>query len=105
MGKGFDFPSPYGAPEHRQALGKRPERGKDRRSLPDPRGRDAASGQRRDPKRRSAGSVRHQGALSFGYFSFARAKKSNLLSVSHRQQAVECGRGPLDCVFISPNQL
>jgi hypothetical protein len=49
--------------------------------------------------------VRHQGALSFGYFSFARAKKSNLLSVSHRQQAVECGRGPLDCVFISPNQL
>jgi hypothetical protein len=80
----FFYP-PYGAPEHRKPLGERPERGKDRMSLPDPRGRDAASGQRRDPKLRSAGSVRHQGALLFGDFFFGQARKSHLPPVSHRQ--------------------
>jgi hypothetical protein len=40
--------------------------------------------------------VRHQGALSFGYFSFARAKKSSLPWVSHPQLVFERRRRRLD---------
>ena len=49
------FETPYGAPEHRKALGERPE-GVAHRDVRDwPTRQDASLGQRRDPKLRSGG--------------------------------------------------
>src|SRR3989344_3264140 len=59
---------PYGAPEPRKALGKRPE-GVAHREVRDwPTRQDASLGQRRDPKLRRRGSVRHPGRAFFGFF-------------------------------------
>jgi hypothetical protein len=60
-------------------------RGADREVCASPTARRISRWDARDPKLPRAGSVRHRGALSFGYFSFARAKKSNLPWVSHPQ--------------------
>jgi len=62
------FIPPYGAPEHRKALGERPE-GVARRDARDwPTSQDDSLGQRGVPKPRSVGEGRHPGRISFGNF-------------------------------------
>src|SRR3990167_9301562 len=59
------FPSPYGAPEFRKALGERPE-GVAHREVRDwPTTQEVSLGQRRAPKPRRRGPVRHPGGPSF----------------------------------------
>ena len=59
--------TPYGAPEPRKALGERPE-GVAHRDVRDwPTRQDASLGQRRDPKPRRRGEVRHPGRAFFGF--------------------------------------
>jgi len=70
------FKTPYGAPEPRKALGKRPE-GVAHRDVRDwPTRQDASLGQRRDPKLRRRGSVRRPGGLFFRGFLLAEQKKA-----------------------------
>ena len=69
------FQPPYGAPEHRKALGVRPAGVDNRRLATGPRGRDDALGQCREPKAAERRTVRHEGALSFGFFSLREQRK------------------------------
>ena len=77
--RGF-FSTPYGAPEHRQALGGRPQ-GRAQGSARLAHEAGSLVGPARDPKPRSAGEVRHSGVLSLGDFSL------------HEQREVTQGAG------------
>ena len=71
------FVSPYGAPEHRQALGERPK-GRRQDVCASPTARRISRWDARDPKPRSTGSVRHRGALSLGDFSLREQREVTL---------------------------
>jgi len=79
------FSLPYGAPEHRKALGQRSEGGAGRRPAPAPRDTEVASGQRGPQSRGAQEQCAIRGGLSFGDFIFGRTKKSHLPWVSHPQ--------------------
>src|SRR3990167_3776984 len=59
------FKTPYGAPEPHQALGKRPEGVAHREVRDGPTRQEVSWGQRRDPKPRRRGTVRHPGRAFF----------------------------------------
>jgi hypothetical protein len=83
--------NPYGAPEHRQALGERPQ-GRAPGSARLAHEGGSLVGPARVPKPRNAGEVRHPGRAFFWFLFFARAKKRNLPWVSHPQVCAAEGR-------------
>src|SRR3990172_940542 len=78
--------SPYGAPAHRKVPGARPERGADRMSAPDLRGRMPRKISAGSRNRGCAGGIRAiRGGLFFGDFSLAAKRQSHLPWVSPPQ--------------------
>jgi hypothetical protein len=77
MKKDNIFEPPYGAPEHRKALGVRPEGIANRMLATGPRGKDGALGQRREPKTADARISASLGRPSLWLLSLGRARESN----------------------------
>jgi len=93
----FFLPNPYGAPEHRKALGGRPEGQRDG-SRWSPARTGTSCRATAENEARSAGGCRAMGRPFLSSISFGRTKEMDpgVQGRSHPQVAVERGRRPLD---------